>query len=193
MSKIVSRMKELINLYEAVTAICEAAYEINEEHGDAGHCISLLSMLAMETDNNEVDDKFCENNADYVIKWLTNIARNSTRIRPYISERTGAIIENLQVLKREYDRLKEAEFEDEVLKDFPTVLDGFFEDLAKAVVHYPDCRKFGRSYADGWMDLYWHYFNSLANTIIQRIVYETGNFDHLLLREIVEVLKNAAS
>jgi len=190
MSKIVSRMKELINLYEAVTAICEAAYEINNEHGDAGHCISFLSMLALDK-SNEVDVKSCESNADYVVKWLTNIARNYNRFRPYVWDEIEVIIENLQVLKREYDRLKEAEFEDEILKDFPTVLDEFFEDLAKAVVHYPNCRKF--LWDTGGMDLYWHHFNSLANTIVQHIVYETGDFDHLLLREIVEVLKNAAS
>lgn len=181
MNKVIARAKELIGLYEAVTAISEAAYKINEADNNEWDCSTPFHL------------ELCESDADYVVKRLISIARNGAIIRPSIKEKADIIIENLQILKQEYDRLKEAEFEDEILKDFPTVLDEFFKDLAEAVGSYPSYMKFNPFDTDGWMDLYWSHFNSFADDVIQHIVYETGDFDYLLHREIVEALKIAIS
>lgn len=181
MNRVIARSKELIGLYEAATAISEAAYAINEANNDEWNCSTPFHL------------EFCESDADYVIKRLISIARNGAIIRPSIKEKADIIIENLKVFKQEYDRLKEAEFEDETLKDFPTVLDGFFKDLAEAVGHFPSYMKFNPFDTDGWMDLYWSNFNSFADDVIQYIVYETGDFDYLLHKEIVEALKIVTS
>lgn len=177
MNRVITRAKELIALYGAVTAISEAAYNINEADNDEWDCSTPFHL------------EFCGNDADYVVKRLISIARNGAIIRPSIKEKTEVIIKNLQILKQEYDRLKEAEFEDEILKDFPTVLDEFFKDVAEEAGHYPDYMKFNPFDTDGWMDLYWSPFNSFADDIIRHIVYETGDFDYLLHGEIVEALK----
>ena len=181
MNKVITRAKELIGLYGAVTAICEAAYAITEADDDERDCSTPFHL------------EFCENNADYVVEKLISIARNGAIIRPSIKEKTDTIIGSLQVLKQEYDRLKDAEFEDEILNDFPTILDEFFKELAKTIGHYPNYMKFNPFSADGWMDLYWSYFDSFADSVIRYIVYETGDFDCLLHKEFIEALKIAIS
>ena len=181
MNRVIIRAKELIGLYEAAIAISEAAYAINDADNDEWNCSTPFHL------------EFCESDADYVIKRLISIARNGAIVRPSIKEKADTIIEDLKVFKQEYDRLKKAEFEDETLKDFPTVLDKFFKDLAEAVGHYPSYMKFNPFDTDGWMDLYWYHFNSFADDVIRHIVYETGDFDYLLHREIVEALKIATS
>jgi hypothetical protein len=181
MNNVITRAKELIDLYGAVTAICEAANAIDIADNDERNHSTPFHL------------EFYKNDAGYVVERLISIARNSAAIRPSIEKETGIIIENLQVLKQEYDRLKEAEFEDEPLKGFPDVFDVFFEDLAKAVGHHPDYMEFNPFGVDGWMNLYWDHFNSFADSIIQHIAYGTEDFNFLPHEEIVEVLKIATS
>lgn len=182
MNKIVSRAKQLLAVFTAATAICDATLDASYDIDDSK---TELPPLYIE---------FSDNTSHHVVQKLILIARTSATLMPSIKEHTDTIIESLGIIEREYDRLSELESEDEVYESVVDAIDNMFTNICD---NY-DSSCFDINDLEDWKNVYLIHFSNFTVYLFEYLFSESGNrgensgFNYNLARhDVIELLKIA--
>ena len=179
MNKIITRAKLLIDIYVAALNIYNASLAIGADD-------TQLLPLYVEFDSDYVS---------HVTEVLKSIAKSSGTLRPDIAEQCNVIIENLDIIEREYNRLQELaklESSDAIKNAVQTLEDTF---TCISLDNGDHC--FYPNIEESWFEVYSKHFEDLIKSLFDYIVHESGSDDDDTCNgevdhsDMVEVLKLA--
>lgn len=175
---IISRTKELLDVYAAVYNVYHESLAIEKDF-----YIEVLPLYV----------EFESNDVSHVVQTLKSIAEASTALIPDFAEQTKRIIENLDIIEREYNRLCEldklgtSEF---AIKNAVQLLENTFTHIS--LENSGHC--FNPNSDTSWVDMYAENFGDLLNSLFDCIIHLSGfgnSYDDIDHCDMIEVLRLA--
>lgn len=180
---IISRTKELLDVYVAAYNVYHESLAIDQD------CNIEVLPLYVEFESDDVS---------HVVHTLKSIAEASTALRPDFAEQTKRIIENLDIIEREYNRLYELDklgTEEFAIKIAVQSLENTFTQIPLD----NSGRCFNPNSDMSWVDMYGDPFGDLINSLFDCIVHVNGcgdsyeSVDHCGMTEILKLAMASTS